>query len=278
MLIAPPPTPHYTKKRSAMPTLDNKSEVPVLVHWHPDEAKERAGRLQALGFQVHYAAPNPPVFLKELLANPPAAVVIDLSRLPSHGRDLAVSLHERKGTRGIPLVFVGGEPEKVARLRELLPDATYTSWEEIGDALAAAIAQPPAKPVVPGSTFAAYAGRPLAAKLGVKANSVLSLGGAPEGFEEKLGELPQGVEVRRETVAGGNLTVWFVRWREELEREMGRMAAELARGALWIAWPKKAAGLATDLSQQQVRAAGLVDYKVCSIDETWSGLLFRRRG
>jgi hypothetical protein len=177
---------------------------------------------------------------------------------------------------------VGGEPEKVARLRELLPDATYTSWDEIGDALAAAIAQPPAEPVVPGSTFAAYTGRPLAAKLGVKANSVLSLVGAPEGFEENLGELPQGVEVRREPVAGGDLTVWFVRWREELEREMGRMAAELGRGALWIAWPKKAAGLASDLSQQQVReaglAAGLVDYKVCSIDETWSALLFRRRG
>jgi hypothetical protein len=219
--------------------------------------------------------------LKELAANPPAAVVIDLSRLPSQGRDLAVLLRERKGTRGIPLVFVGGELEKVARLRALLPDATYTSWEEMGEALAQAIAQPPADPVVPGSTFAAYAGRPLAAKLGIKANTVLGPVGAPEGFAAKLGELPPGVEVRRETVSGGDLTVWFVRWREELAGGLWRMAAEIGHGALWIAWPKKAAGLASDLSQQMVReaglAAGLVDYKVCAIDETWSALLFRRR-
>jgi CheY-like chemotaxis protein len=252
-----------------------------LIHWHPAEAQERAGRLQALGFQVHHAAPNPPVLLKELAANPPAAVVIDLSRLPSQGRDLAVLLRERKGTRGIPLVFVGGEPEKVARLRALLPDATYTSWEEIGEALAQAIAQPPAAPVVPGSTFAAYAGRPLAAKLGIKANTVLTLVGAPEGFAAKLGELPPGVEVRQESVAGGDLTVWFVRWREELAGGLWRTAAAIGQGALWIAWPKKAAGLASDLSQQMVReaglAAGLVDYKVCAVDETWSALLFRRR-
>jgi hypothetical protein len=252
-----------------------------LIHWNHAEAQERAGRLQALGFQVNGEMPSPPVFLRELAANPPAAVVIDLSRLPSHGRDLAVSLRERKGTRGIPLVFVGGEPEKVARLRELLPDATYTTWEEIGEALAAAIAQPPAAPVVPGSTFAAYAGRPLAVKLGIKAHSVLGLVGAPEGFADKLGDLPPGVEVHRETVAGGDLTVWFVRWREELAGGLWRMAAEIGRGALWIAWPKKAAGLASDLSQQMVReaglAAGLVDYKVCAIDEMWSALLFRRR-
>jgi len=252
-----------------------------LIHWNPAEAQERAGRLQALGFQVHYAAPNPPLLLKELAADPPAAVVIDLSRLPSQGRDLAVLLRERKGTRGIPLVFVDGEPDKVARLRELLPDAAYTSWDEIGEALAAAIAQPPAEPVVPGSTFAAYAGRPLAAKLGIKANTVLSLVGAPEGFANTLGKLPPGVAVRRETVAGGDLTVWFVRWREELASGLWRTAAEIGHGALWIAWPKKAAGLASDLSQQMVReaglAAGLVDYKVCAIDETWSALLFRRR-
>jgi hypothetical protein len=179
------------------------------------------------------------------------------------------------------LVFVGGEPEKVERVRGLLPDAVYTSWDRIGSALREAIAAPPAEPKVPESTFAAYAHKPLIEKLGIKANSVLSLIGAPEGFEEILGDLPAGTMVRRDAEAGCDLTIWFARSGEELEGRIGAMAAKLEGGPIWIAWPKKASGVVTDLSQQTVRevglGAGLVDYKVCSIDEMWSGLLFTRR-
>jgi hypothetical protein len=198
-----------------------------LIHWNPGEARERAERLQALGFQVNYQMPSPPALLKELAGDPPAAVVIDLSRLPSHGRDMAVSLRERKTTRRIPLVFVGGEPEKVAAIRELLPDAAYTSWEQISTALAAAIAEPPTEPVVPGSVFAAYAGRPLAAKLGVEADTVLGLVAAPEGFKALLGELPMGAEVQRGAGTGRDLTLWFVRSNAELRSGIEEMAAGL---------------------------------------------------
>jgi hypothetical protein len=157
----------------------------------------------------------------------------------------------------------------------------YTSWDRIGNALREAIAAPPAEPVVPDSTFAAYAHKPLVEKLGIKENLVLGLVGAPEGFEKTLGDLPAGTSVQRDAGAGYDLTIWFTRSGEELESRIGELAAMLEGGPIWIAWPKKASGVVTDLSQQTVRevglGAGLVDYKVCSIDDTWSGLLFTRR-
>ena len=78
-----------------------------------------------------------------------------------------------------------------------------------------------------------------------------------------------------------DVALWFVRSRAELEGEVGRIGADLGGGRLWIIWPKKASGVLADVTQQLVREAGLgagmVDYKVCSVDATWSGLLFARR-
>jgi hypothetical protein len=254
-----------------------------LIHWNAAEAAERAERLRARGYDVACDLPAVPTFLRALAHDPPAAVVIDLSRLPSQGRDMAVNLRIQSGTRRVPLLFVGGDPAKVARIRELLPDAAYSSWDEIGAALAGAIAAPLADPVVPGSAFAAYAGRPLAGKLGIKAGSTVALAGAPPDFREALGQLPARVELVSfdSLPSPADLTIWFVHSAGELEQGMVGMAAQVGQGALWIAWPKRGSALATDLSQQQVRAAGLaaglVDYKICSIDGTWSALLFRQR-
>jgi len=94
----------------------------LLVHWNPEEARERASRLRASGHRVEVYAGRGGEGLRELRDRPPDAVVIDLSRLPSHGRAVAVFLRQQKGTRHVPLVFVEGEPEKVARARSLLPD------------------------------------------------------------------------------------------------------------------------------------------------------------
>jgi hypothetical protein len=210
-----------------------KNTMIRLIHWNSDEAHERAARLAALGYQVNHELPNPPTLIKALAADPPAAVVIDLSRLPSQGRDLAVLIRERKGTRTIPLVFVGGEPEKVARTRELLPDATYAAWAAIESALAEAISHPPAQPTAPGSAFAAYAGRPLPGKLGLKPGLDLCLVDAPEGFEAKLDVLPAESQVRRGIGDGCALTLWFVRSQAELVARIGKMAAEFGDVALW---------------------------------------------
>lgn len=252
-----------------------------LIHWNDAEARERAARLEVAGYEVVADVPNGPGFLRELRETPPAAVVIDLSRIPSQGRDVGLAIRQYRATRHVPLVFVEGEPAKMARARELLPDAAYTTWGRIRGALKATLSRPPADPVVPASRLAGYAGAPLAKKLGIRPGSTVALIGAPSGFERTLGRLPDGVVLRRRGGARRDLTLWFTRSRLELDRRVGPMAAALGGGRLWIVWPKKASGLDSGLSQVVVRkvglAAGLVDFKICAVDDTWSGLQFVRR-
>ncbi len=251
-----------------------------LIHWNSAETEERAAGLRAAGYDVT-CEPVPAATLRELRENPPAAVVIDLARLPSQGRDMAVAIRHYKTTRRVPLVFVDGDPAKLARIKELFPDAVYTTWNRIRSSLKRAIAHPPADPVVHRSLMAGYSGTPLARKLGIKADSVVTLVGAPQGFEKTLGSLPKGVTLRRQARGRCDLIIWFAKSRKELERRVERMSALAGKGGLWIAWPKKASGLTSDLSQGDVRkvglAAGLVDYKICAIDATWAGLKFSRR-
>jgi hypothetical protein len=132
-----------------------------------------------------------------------------------------------------------------------------------------------------GPAPAGYSGTPLPKKLGIKPGSVVRILGAPKGFRKTLGALPEEVELREDSRGRANLTLWFLPSLEVLERGMQAMAASLEEGKIWMIWPKKASGMATDLSEQEVReaglAAGLVDYKVCAVDATWSGLLFTRR-
>ena len=251
-----------------------------LIHWKAEEAKERAQRIRSAGYEV-VSEPLNPARVRELRDNPPLAVVIDLSRLPSQGRDLALNIRKYKATRHVPLVLVDGDPEKVARIKDLLPDAVYTNWSRIESSLKLAIAHAPAQPVVPDSVMAPFRGTPLPKKLGIKPDSVVALVSAPDGFEDTLGELPEGVTVRRQARQPLDLTLWFVRSRKDLEHRIDKMRNFAQSGGLWIVWPKKASGIASDLSQTVVRevglGAGLVDFKVCSVDETWSGLRFTRR-
>ena len=125
---------------------------------------------------------------------------------------------------------------------------------------------------------AGYSGTPLPRKLGIKAQARLALIGAPDGFDATLGELPAGVAVRRRL--GGDpfdVIVGFFSRRSVLERRLAGLSAALdPAGGLWIAWPKRASGVETDVTEDVVRtlglAAGLVDNKVCAIDQVWSGL------
>jgi hypothetical protein len=128
------------------------------------------------------------------------------------------------------------------------------------------------------SAPAGYSGTPLVRKLGVKPDARLGLIGAPDGFYETLGELPPGVHVRRRL--GGqpfDVIVAFFDRRDLLERRLAGLAGALdPAGGLWIAWPKRASGVPTDVTETVVRdhgvATGLVDNKVCAIDAVWSGL------
>jgi len=253
----------------------------LLIHLNAGEGMARAKSLRAGGYDVTRILPQGLKFLRDVRRDPPDAIVIDLERLPSVGRDIGLAMRMSKSTRHIPIVFAGGVTEKVAGVRTLLPDAAYAPWSKIGGVVKRAMVRGVKDPVVPRSIFETYSGTPLPKKLGVKANSSLALVEAPDGFAASLGRLPEGVTIREKSGRPADLTMWFVRSRTELNRRIKKVAADLDDGSIWIAWPKKTSAIVSDLSQVSVRsvglARGLVDFKVCAIDATWSGLLFRRR-
>jgi hypothetical protein len=129
--------------------------------------------------------------------------------------------------------------------------------------------------------MAGYSGTPLARKLGIKADHRVALLGAPAGFADTLEQLPDGVTLHTDGrgTALFDVMVFFTSERAELAKRFGHLAKRLTpAGGLWIAWPKRASGVATDLTEDVVRNIGLdnglVDNKVCAVDETWSGLRF----
>jgi hypothetical protein len=252
-----------------------------LIHWNAIEAKQKASILESAGYQVDYEL-SAPQTLKELRNSPPAAVVIDLSRLPSQGRDIAINIRHAKATRDISIIFVDGDPQKVNQIKTLVPDALYTNYTQIGKTLGEAIAHPPKVMVVPESIFEPYKHIPLTKKLGIKPNTTLALINSPKDFTKTLGTLPQGVTIQKQPSSSTNLIILFTETQEDLQDRLAKISSKLEQnGKLWIAWPKKDSQAATDLTQASVRktglALGLVDYKVCRIDATWTGLLFAHR-
>lgn len=128
---------------------------------------------------------------------------------------------------------------------------------------------------------AGYSGTPLPRKLGIKEQTVLAILSEPREFRAQLGALPGSVKVTTRMSKSTTLVIWFVDRQSTLSSRLPRIASTLIQGSLWVAWPKKASGVPTDLNEDIIRraglASGLVDYKVCAIDNTWSGLLFTRR-
>jgi Protein of unknown function (DUF3052) len=130
--------------------------------------------------------------------------------------------------------------------------------------------------------MAGYSGTPLAKKLGIKPGQIIAVVGGPEDYRDLLGELPPDVTWSREVAGTLDLIQLFARSRGDLEPAFAQALAHLApAGALWVSWPKRSSRVATDLDENVVRgiglALGVVDVKVCAVDETWSGLKFVRR-
>ena len=124
---------------------------------------------------------------------------------------------------------------------------------------------------------AGYSGTPLVKKLGIKPGHAVALLGAPDGFEATLEGLPDGVTFRTAARGTNDVLVTFHTRRADLEQRLpARLAAMDVDGGLWVAWPKRSSGVATDITEDTVRQVclplGLVDNKVCAIDATWSGL------
>ena len=122
-----------------------------------------------------------------------------------------------------------------------------------------------------------YSGTPLWKKLGIREGSSVLLSGAPADLD--LGELPSGVELRRRAGPGLDVVVLFVTRGSQLDRRFGGLPTRLEpAGRLWVAWPKKASGIPTDLDFEAVQRtgldAGLVDNKSASITEVFQGVQF----
>ena len=253
-----------------------------LVHWNDEERIRRAEQLRALGYKVVQEISSSSAFLRKLEEVRPAAVAIDMTRIPSQGRDLGIAIRKRKGTRHIPLVFTGGDDKKLKKVKELLPDAHYCGWEKIGECIENAVKEGAADLIIPDSVFAAYQGKQIAAKLGIKEGDQLLVLGAPPNLDEILVGLPRATKLTTSMDQHVNLALCFVKTLEDLDRRLVDISDLSRRSPVWVAWPKKKSGVSSDLSQTSIREicmqAGMVDYKICSIDPTWSALLFTWRG
>lgn len=127
--------------------------------------------------------------------------------------------------------------------------------------------------------MAGYSGTPLVKKLGIKDGFRAALVGAPVGFQNELIDLPGTVKFVTSIEEQLDFIIFFTKTRAELTRNFSRLAAKLTpTGMLWIAWPKRTSGVESDLSDNSVREigldGGLVDVKVCAVNEIWSGLKF----
>lgn len=127
---------------------------------------------------------------------------------------------------------------------------------------------------------AGYSGTPLPKKLGIKPGMTVAVVNSPDDFPKTLGPLDD-VVLRRDVRGAWDLLILFVTSRKDLARRLPGLVQGLDRRSFWIAWPKRASGIPTDLTEDVLRELalplGVVDYKVCAIDATWSGLKLARR-
>jgi hypothetical protein len=127
---------------------------------------------------------------------------------------------------------------------------------------------------------AGYSGTPLISKLGIKPGARVQFVAPPADFNATLGDLPS--DVQEKSRGPLDLAILFVTKRSELKKKFPTLRDRIeTAGTLWVSWPKKTSGVPSDLTENLVRevglAAGMVDVKVCAIDNTWSGLKFVRR-
>jgi len=250
-------------------------------HWHAGEAAALLRALRAAGHAVESTGKIEPGTFRAIGQSPPEAFVIDLSRLPSHGREVAVFLRGRKSTREVPIVFVEGASQKLEAIRKLLPDAAYTSLAKLPSALAEALARRPVCPVVPAQMMDRYASRTTAQKLGIGEGAAVALVDPPRNYGAVIGGLPAGATLEEAPARPCPLTLWFVPDAAACLEALPGMRQLAAKTRLWVLWPKRAAGKASGMTQQFLRESaaevGLVDYKICAVDKTWSAMLFARK-
>jgi hypothetical protein len=189
---------------------------------------------------------------------------------------VAAEIRATKSLRHIPIVFVDGAADKVERIRKELPDAVYISRARLVSALKRV--KPLFDPVAPPRMMD-RTDRTTAEKLGIKAGARVALIDPPPDYLRVLGKLPKDVSLEEEADDTLPLTLWFVREPDTYLAGLTGIRKRALTSRIWIVYPKgrQASGLTQGLIREAALAIGLVDYKICSVNEVWTGLLFTRK-
>ena len=257
-----------------------KAKLIRLMSWH-DEAADKAASLEDAGLLIDASLfENISSVVGEMSRLNPAVLLLDLDKVPSRSREIAIALRSSKSARHIPLLCAGGEPAKVERIRREIPDVFFTEWKDVVRAVQQILNRPALMPAaIPHRDYGAT---PLLKKLGIKPQMKVALLGAPEGFAEILGDLPEGASFTQRITASSPLAISFVRSTPEAHTVFEMLAAQLPREAsVWVVYPRRGSRHTSDLNENIIREAGisrgLVDYKICSVDSAWSAVKFTRR-
>lgn len=249
-----------------------------LLHWKAREATPLLELLRAAHYKVDYDELFRPALMRSWRDDPPDAFVIDLSRLPSHGREIAIALRQSPATRRIPIVFCSGAEDKVERVRSEIPDAAYCLPAKLQATLRRALKKPPAEPVIPTAMMDRYASRTAAQKLGMKESSIVAVVDPPRDYLKVIGVLPSGVQISEEPEPDASVTLCFVHQYESLPARLSAVRDLAGATKLWILWRKGGSAVRGDITERAVRECaidlGLVDYKICSVDPVWTAMAF----
>ena len=231
-----------------------------LFHWRANEAETLISMLREAGYHVLYRPSTQAPSVREIKEAATCAIVIDLSRLPSHGRNVGAWVRGSKSIRHTPLIFVGGDPVKVAAIRKEMPDAGYVSPERMIAALNGA--KRPKNPIVPKQMMQSDPQRTTAQKLGIRDGMNVGLIDPPGDYMRVIGTLPAGVNLEEDSSACP-MTLWFAHDPVEFATSLRSRRVLASKGPLWIVWQKgRRDGLNGNFVRECALGVGLVDYKI----------------
>jgi hypothetical protein len=180
-----------------------------IIHFRPEETAQLPQAIRNRGFVAdHSESPHRRDITRAIQERITEVVVIDLTRLPSHGKEIAVWLRGRKATQHVPLIFVDGEPEKVAKVRELLPHAAFVTRDG------------------------------LSAVLGTATDDAEAVIDPPHGYLKVLGDLPEGSEFLKDPDSIEPVTVWFIHEPETFLAALPRKRTIAPKTKLRVLWRK----------------------------------------
>jgi len=244
-----------------------------LVHSKVAEAKPLIGMLERAGYTVHYGTEVKSIRATALRKLDAMAAVIDLTRMPSYGKYWAAELRATS-LKHLPILFVDGAPDKVEMVKAALPDAQYVTSDKLLDALKRV--KPVANPVEPVRMM--LSDQNAAHKIGIKANTRVAVFDPPAGYAQVIGEMPDGASFEEQPEEIAPVTIWFVRDIDVYLAGLRDMRKLAAKSKLWVVYPKLKLKQSGGLNQNSIRESatkvGLVDYKICSVNQTWSGMAF----